>query len=168
MGLDQGLYIKKAGKGNNKMVDVAYFRKCNQLHGWIVRNIMDRFDNIEDLSEWNGKYVEITKEDFNKLRSDVKEVIKKSKLRPGIIRNGFRVKEVYGSPVRVYNHEFGKKIMFKKTAKRLLPTYEGPFFGSYDYDEFYYEQLLDIDKELDKLNDEYDLDRYKLYYWAWW
>ena len=63
MGLDQGLYIKKAGKGNNKMVDVAYFRKCNQLHGWIVRNIMDKFDNIEDLSEWNGKYVEITKED---------------------------------------------------------------------------------------------------------
>ena len=168
MGLDQGIILKKKGRGRKKKTpdDVVFFRKCNQLHGWMIRNCVSKY--YEDISNWDGSPIEITTDDINNLLSDVKKVIKKSKLRPGIIRNGFRVKEVYGSPVKVYNHEFGKKILFKRTAKKLLPTYEGPFFGSYDYDEFYYEQLIEIEEELDNLLHREDLANFKLYYWAWW
>ena len=46
-------------------------------------------------------------------------------------------------------------------ASELLPTQEGFFFGSYEYDEYYFTDLENTIKIIDKcleLNEEYDIE----------
>ena len=55
------------------------------------------------------------------------------------------------------------------TAKDLLPTTEGFFFGSQDYDEYYFEDLIDTKALLDKIfSDESVFDNWDFYYQASW
>lgn len=51
-------------------------------------------------------------------------------------------------------------------AKENLPTYEGFFFGSYDYDEYYFmdiQEVNDVTNEIMNMN----IDDYELFYWHW-
>ena len=52
-------------------------------------------------------------------------------------------------------------------AKELFPVMRGCFFGSYDYDEYYFEDLEWTKNKLDELLNE-DLENEELYYFAWW
>lgn len=51
-------------------------------------------------------------------------------------------------------------------AEELLPVYEGFFFGSYDYDEWYFEDIKKTYNELNRIikEDKYD---YFEYYSSW-
>ena len=57
----------------------------------------------------------------------------------------------------------------KSKAKELLPTQDGFFFGSTEYDEWYFNDLQytvnHIDNVLDMMEDR---DFGKMYYFAWW
>lgn len=54
-------------------------------------------------------------------------------------------------------------------AKELLPTTSGFFFGSTEYDDWYFQDLEFTVKSLDKLFDDYDeKDDGQLAYFAWW
>ena len=48
-------------------------------------------------------------------------------------------------------------------AEELLPTREGFFFGSTDYDKYYFEDLRDTIEKLKSISDE---EAYE--YYAWW
>lgn len=59
-----------------------------------------------------------------------------------------------------------KKVLKNDSLKEeLLPTQEGFFFGETDYDEYYYNDLKETIKEIDRLlsmNDEYDWFEYSV------
>lgn len=55
------------------------------------------------------------------------------------------------------------------TAENLLPTTIGFFFGSQEYDEYYFNDLKDTQQLLNKLfSDETVFDNYDFYYQASW
>ena len=83
MGLDMYLYrVKKEGdeksfqrftrRHHRSTIDVAYWRKANQIHQWFVKNVQDNKDNC-------GEY-QVTKEQLLKLRELCKDVIAKCKV----------------------------------------------------------------------------------------
>lgn len=52
-------------------------------------------------------------------------------------------------------------------AEELLPTHGGIFFGTYDYDERYFDRLAETVEKLDKLFEETsEGDEY--YFYGWW
>lgn len=53
-------------------------------------------------------------------------------------------------------------------APTLLPTYQGCFYGTYDYDEYYFDNLKDTIKIIDNIIDNYDSYNDALYYEASW
>lgn len=49
----------------------------------------------------------------------------------------------------------------KNMAKQLLPTYSGCFFGSYEYDEYYFEQIKFTKNQIEEiLEKDYDYFEY--------
>ncbi|BAX72865.1 hypothetical protein [Leuconostoc mesenteroides] len=55
----------------------------------------------------------------------------------------------------------------KQLATSLLPTSSGFFFGSTDYDTYYFDELKDTLQYL-KNDFEYDPDNEQLFYTEWW
>lgn len=53
-------------------------------------------------------------------------------------------------------------------AELVLPTMPGFFFGNYEYDDWYYENIKDTIDILTRVLEEIDFDKYDVYYWAWW
>lgn len=56
----------------------------------------------------------------------------------------------------------------QKLAKELLPTREGFFFGTYEYDDYYYECIEDTCKQLEPILAYPDLTNVSYYYQSSW
>lgn len=62
-----------------------------------------------------------------------------------------------------------KKVLEDHTlAEELLPTSSGFFFGSTDYDEWYFEELEETIKMLERILKETDFENENIYYYEWW
>ena len=106
--------------------EVAYWRKCNQIHQWFVKNVQDGTDDC-------GEYF-VQPSKLQELVNTCKEVLK--------------------------DHT---------KAQELLPTGAGFFFGSTDYDEWYYEDIANTVKKLEPMLDDYcQGTSYGLYYCSSW
>ena len=55
-----------------------------------------------------------------------------------------------------------------ETAKRTLPTVGGFFFGGTEYNEYYFGDLEDTVKMLEKVIDETDFEKEEIYYTSSW
>lgn len=53
-------------------------------------------------------------------------------------------------------------------AEKLLPVTEGFFFGSYEYDEYYFEKIKETVEICEKILKEFDFDTNYLIYDEWW
>ena len=53
-------------------------------------------------------------------------------------------------------------------AEDLLPTSSGFFFGSTLYDDWYFKDLKDTVKMLEKILKEIDFENESIYYFEWW
>jgi len=93
-------------------VQVAYWRKANQIHKWFVDHVQDGNDNCEEYR--------VTRDQLQLLLDNCKLVL-----------------------------------MNKEEAKTLLPRQEGFFFGSYEYDEFYWYDIQDTIDQIEKILNEY-------------
>jgi len=93
-------------------VQVAYWRKANQIHNWFVKHVQGGVDNCEEYR--------VTRDQLQLLLDNCKLVL-----------------------------------MHKEEAKTLLPTQEGFFFGSYEYDEYYWHDIQDTIDQLEKVLTEY-------------
>ena len=60
-----------------------------------------------------------------------------------------------------------EQVLGDKLAPNLLPTSSGFFFGSTDYDTYYFGELKDTLQYL-KNDFEYDFDNEQLFYTEWW
>ena len=115
----------------------VYWRKANAIHKWFVDNVQDGKDDC-------GIY-EVEFEQLKRLRDTCKKVLDGCKLVDGKVRNGSTWQG--GEWIDIY--EQGKVMTNAELAHELLPTQAGFFFGSQDYDQYYYEDIKWTYEQLD-------------------
>lgn len=155
--------IKKGGKACKEIKpkrityieeEVMYWRKANAIHAWFVKNCQDGNDDCRDAY--------VSSEKLKELRDVCQRVIDASVLVEGKIKNGKTMKNGEWEDII----EDGKYIKDATVAHELLPTTSGFFFGSTEYDEYYFEDVKDTLEGLDKLIAE-DPDAEYRYHASW-
>ena len=113
--------------------DVMYWRKANHIHKWFVDNVSDGCDDCE------GHFVDMDK--LRELLTVCEKVIKASKLVEGTVYAG----TVYSqeNPKGLVQRTAGKVIEDATVAEKLLPTTDGFFFGTKEYNEYYLKDVKD-------------------------
>lgn len=142
--------------------EMGYLRKANFIHSYIIENFGGGVDNCEPII--------LTQENIKQLMDTIKEIIYRTKMKKGKIQNGYsytrnKQGEIIKKPILENGYIMDTKS--QKIANELLPTKEGFFFGSTNYDQYYYDDLLEtynICNELLKV----DLSKYDIYYLASW
>jgi hypothetical protein len=119
--------------------EAGVWRKANAIHQWFVDNVQEGNDDC--------KSYYVSKEDLEKLLDTVNQVLQASELVEGEINAGYTFNE---KGEKVDFKERGKIIKDPSVAEELLPTTEGFFFGCTDYDEYYYQVLVDTKKILEE------------------
>lgn len=164
MGLD--MYLMRTDKENKNSdwensIEVGYWRKANQIHNWFVNNVQGGVDDCD--------YYEVSDNKLIELLERCKEVVKKCRLVEGDVVNGFTFKRnEIGDIERVPIIEKGFVIEDPSTAKGLLPTSSGFFFGSTSYDEYYLNDIKETIELLERVLNETDFDTQKIVYCASW
>ena len=136
---------------------VGYWRKANAIHGWFERNVADgQLENCE--------YYLVSKEHLESLRDTCKHVLDNSKLVAGKVVNGYSLENGKWSP----NYEDGLVIEDATACEEFLPTQDGFFFGSTEYNEWYLDDVKHTYELCEKLLKETDFEQYELFYCASW
>lgn len=115
---------------------VGYWRKANAIHNWFVENVQDGVDDC--------KSYYVSTEQLEELLKLCKKVKKTAIMKHGQIQNGSRLENGEWKPIM----EEGDYIENAEEIEELLPTTDGCFFGSTNYDEWY---MQDIDYTIDLL-----------------
>lgn len=136
--------------------ELAYWRKANQIHNWFVENVQDCEDDC-------GRYI-VDEDQLTELYETAKTVLDSIKLVPAKVKNGTMFKDGEW----VDNIIDGNTIEDPSVAEELLPSQSGFFFGSTDYDEWYYEDIKSTVKQLEKVLKETDFDNEYVYYRSSW
>ena len=129
-------------KVNYIIEQAGYWRKANAIHRWFVDNIQEGSDDCKNYY--------VSKEDMEALLDAVNTVLNTSELVEGTITNGYRFENGKKIPMT----EKGKYIKDPTVAQTLLPTTEGFFFGSTDYDQYYYQDLVNTKNILEEALEE--------------
>lgn len=113
--------------------EVMYWRKANHIHGWFVDNVQDGEDDC-------GTY-RVDDEKLLELLEVCEKVVTASKLVDGMVYQS----TVYDPkhPKGLVQRTAGKVIEDGTSAKALLPRREGFFFGYYEYDEDYLNDVIE-------------------------
>lgn len=119
--------------------EAGYWRKANAIHQWFVDNVQKGEDDC------GNHYV--SSDDLKKLLDTVNTVLASTKLVDAMIENGKRSTATGWEPII----EKGKTMEDATVAKKLLPSTSGFFFGSTDYNQYYYEDLQYTSKLLTDL-----------------
>jgi hypothetical protein len=139
----------------DKSEEVAYWRKANHIHNWFVQNCAKGEDECD--------YRRVTVDQLRDLRDVCQRVKDESILVPGQVTAGHMLSDGGWEPII----QEGLTIANPEVAERLLPTAEGFFFGSYEYNQWYMnkvdETITQIDKILESVG-EFD----EFYYHASW
>lgn len=137
--------------------NIAYWRKANAIHQWFVDHVQDGEDDCD-------YHREVTKEDLERLRDTCIEVLTKSVMMLGQVKNGASL--IDGQWVD--NMELGKVIINPEVAEELLPTQGGFFFGGTDYDEWYIKDLQYTVNTINQILATTDFDKEMIYYRSSW
>lgn len=155
--------------------EVAYWRKANQIRQWFVNHI-EEF-NEDD----NGEYYEVTEELLRKLITDCMSVLlsnKKIEISDKIKTKMQKIKTL--SERGVDGEKDGAKETLERMEKKygltgisvkpeeILPTSSGFFFGSTEYDEWYYKQLENTIEQCEKVLEETDWNNEVVVYTESW
>lgn len=133
--------------------EIMYWRKANAIHSWFINNCADGVDDCKEV------YIEI--EQIQELVDLCKQVLSKCKLKDGMITNGQKMTPNGWEDIK----EPGKYVVNAEEAHELLPTTEGFFFGSTDYDEWYIQDLKDTVKALEPYLEKDEDGKYRYGNW---
>lgn len=111
-----------------KREEVGYWQGANQIHGWFVDNVQKGEDDRQE------HYVNRTQ--LGNLLAAVQEVLDNSAL---VLERQSEGRSWYDALMN--GTDDGYVIKDPSTAEQLLPTREGFFFGSLEYDQQYLDQL---------------------------
>jgi len=125
-------------------VTVMSWRKANAIHNWFITNCGNGEDDCQPIP--------VSIDHLTKLRNLCKRVLDHSTLIPALIKNGTRYTrnsdgEIVATPII----EDGQTIANPSYAKRYLPTTSGFFFGSTEYDQYYYQDVKETYEALDAI-----------------
>lgn len=137
--------------------DAGYWRKANQIHSWFVNNVQDGEDDCKEYY--------VSHEKLKELLKTVNTVLNSSNLVPGKVHNGTRWTAEKGQE-EIY--EDGKVMDNETVARELLPCESGFFFGSTDYNEWYYKDLEYTKELLEELLNDPNAEDYEYYYQSSW
>jgi hypothetical protein len=147
------------------IVEVMYWRKANQIHNWFVQNVQAGHDD-------NCKDSYVPREKLQELLRICKRIAEECPLKKGNVINGFtyRKNEVMDSYDQVPIIEKGKVMTNIRVAEELLPTADGFFFGSTEYDQWYMQDILDTIKllEAEYIEEDHVEGHGDYYYMASW
>lgn len=149
--------IEKSYGYGRIMDQVAYWRKANAIHDWFVNHVQDGEDDCD-------YHDEVTKETLQELLDVCEQVLKASEMVDGQIVNGYRYTDNGKEPIL----EDGQHIKDPSVAMELLPTTGGFFFGSTDYDEWYYEQVEYTANKIREILETTDFEQEMIYYVSSW
>jgi hypothetical protein len=110
--------------------EAGYWRNANAIHEWFVDNVQGGNDDCR-------RYY-VSPEQLKELLEAVETVLAASELVDGDVKTGER----YEDGKRVPMMEKGRCIKDPSVAREVLPTQSGFFFGSTDYDQYYYDDLV--------------------------
>ena len=116
--------------------EVARWRKANAIHKWFVDSVQDHQDDCKEYYVSQGQLGELVEL--------CKRVKRAATLVKGKVENGATLIDGKWVP----NMEDGEVIEDPTIAKQLLPTQKGSFFGQFDYNQYY---LQDIDRTIEQL-----------------
>lgn len=139
------------------MEQVAYWRKANAIHRWFVDNVQDGEDDC-------NYHDEVIKENLEDLLYACNLVLNNSKLVKGKVVNGYTFQNGKETPM----YEDGEYIEDPSVAMEILPTTRGFFFGSTDYNQWYYEDIRYTAEAIRKILDTTDFDMEMIYYISSW
>jgi hypothetical protein len=148
---------------------VAYWRKSNAIHGWIVRNLAKGVDECQRISMW--------REDIVSLRDAcVRALDNRSNALPNEVPKSIELKEDDSSPNEVMNKMmsvFAEEAKKKDTNVTVADPLElepmgGFFFGSTDKDEYFYSDVERTVEVLNAILASTTEDDYGFYYQASW
>ena len=137
--------------------EVGYWRKVNAVHNWFAENVQCGEDDCQ-------YHREVTASDLQQLKSLCAQVISRVKLKPGKIHMGTRFS---GNTVEQM-YEDGFVVTNPSVCDELLPSTEGFFFGSTDYDEYYLESLRETIEICDRVLETTDFNTQMVYYCSSW
>lgn len=134
---------------------VGYWRKANQIHDWFVENVQDGEDDCR-------YHHEVTKDLLEELLDICTKVFEHCELTDGI------VKEYDDNGELIDTYEEPKTLIDSSVAQELLPTSPGFFFGTYDYDEWYVQDIKDTIDIITQVLETTDFDKEAIYYRSSW
>ena len=122
--------------------EIAYFRKVNFLQGYFENKYPDKNLNCE--------YVRIQKE-------DVEDIIERCNniLEHVTFSEDKSLEGVIWSPKAV------------EIAKKEMPIKEGFFYGSYEYDSWFFDDVKEVKEVFEKILKETDFDEDTIEYSCW-
>ena len=144
MGLDMYLMAGAPDSCFGREIELGYWRKANAIHNWFVENVQN---DVDDCDEYP-----VSREQLQALLDTVNIVLSGSEL----------VDDVDGCS----SWDADKIIKNSSVAELHLPTRSGFFFGSIDYDQWYYEDLEHTKKVLEAALANNNID--KFYYHSSW
>ena len=131
---------------------IMYWRKANQIHGWFCQN----GDEITPEVSYR-----VSKTDLEVLMETCKtvlEVLNKAPKKTVQVVGGWKDGEQYMVDVEVYDED---------VIKDILPPTEGFFYGTYEIDEWYKENIEEtlkfLQEELPNCEDDDEFE----YYGSW-
>lgn len=131
---------------------VGYWRKANAIHKWFVDNVQEGNDDC--------KSYYLSSEQLGMLLNLCKQVIEKAVIVKGKVTTGKTFKDGQWESIL----EDGEIIQNPEEIAKILPTQEGFFFGSTDYDKYYLYYVKDtIDIIETILKEEKDLNKQGIY-----
>lgn len=160
MGLDMYLYKRKKESRENEIGVVAYWRKANQIHNWFVTNIQNGVDNCEPHP--------VTEQDIVKLLNICNQILELDiNYEEQMTEIGISFKDGKREPIMDFVKVIDNEEVVE-TMHNLLPTADGFFFGSTDYDEWYVEDIKDTAEQLNHVLEETDFKTEELFYNSSW
>ena len=136
--------------------ELMYWRKANQIHGWFVNNTNEIIEDV--------KY-SVTKTDLEVLLETCKKVVDVLNGCPKKtiqVVGGWKDGKEYMVDTEVFDSEDIEEIV-----KEILPPQQGFFFGSYEIDDWYKQDLENTIKFLEEeLPNCTDSDEFE-YYASW-
>ena len=128
--------------------EIAYWRKFNALHNWFVLNCANGVDNCERMYVSKEKIAELV----NTLK-EVKFSLDKSKIKIVKVEIGLKGDDILYDNIEIFDDT--------SIADELFPTASGFFFGGTEYNQSYYDEVVEsIEFFEEVLADDSDGDYY--------
>ena len=125
---------------------VGYWRKSNQIHNWFVENVQEGNDDCRSY--------EVSRRQLKELLELCKKVMKTAVIEEGEVCTG----TTYSAGEVTHSYEKGRVVTNPDDIADLLPSQEGFFFGSTDYDEYYLQDIEQTIKILEKILSAPEID----------